>query len=194
MTELDQALFLWLNLSPSAPDWVLRLAQMASQQWLPYLVVATITALLIGREPWRGRALRTLLAVAIAAAASRLLKYGFTMPRPAALGLGVQWLPHSPDPGFPSSHATVAAAWAVMAAMVPVRPWWRVLFVALALVVGWSRIALGLHFPFDVMAGWILGTIIALVVQFIANAIANQGAVVDPVVPQDDKASEVIEP
>lgn len=44
------------------------------------------------------------------------------------------------------------------------------------------------------MAGWILGTIIALVVQFIANAIANQGAVVDPVVPQDDKASEVIEP
>lgn len=175
MTELDQALFLWINLSQSAPAWLAGLARTASQQLLPYLVVATVAAVLVGREPWRVQALRTLLALVLAAAAAYFLKRWFALPRPATLGLGVQWLQHGQQAGFPSSHATIAAAWAVAMAMVGVASWKRALFFLVPLIVGWSRIALGVHFPSDVLGGWALGALCAVAIELAAHALARHG-------------------
>ena len=41
----------------------------------------------------------------------------------------------------------------------------RALVIAAALAMGWSRIALGVHFPSDVLAAWCLGTACAVLVQ-----------------------------
>jgi undecaprenyl-diphosphatase len=79
--------------------------------------------------------------------------------------------------GFPSGHATVAAAlygtWAVLIARSPIRPRVRALSVAglagLALAVAFSRLYLGRHYLTDVVAGVVLGGIWAWSVNGVAH-------------------------
>lgn len=62
---------------------------------------------------------------------------------------------------FPSGHSTVAAALATFVALLAWRSRWRwpVLIVAVlyAFFMGYGRIVLGVHYPTDVLAGWLTG-------------------------------------
>jgi membrane-associated phospholipid phosphatase len=68
-------------------------------------------------------------------------------------------------PGYPSGHATTSLllAWMILYLLLPrVRsPLWRVVIilvnVLLVIGIGWSRLFLGLHYPSDVAAGYLLG-------------------------------------
>ena len=69
---------------------------------------------------------------------------------------------------FPSGHALGSSAfypllaWTVFAARSK-RKWpWMVLAVFASLIVGFGRLYMGLHWPTDVMVGWVLGFSIAL--------------------------------
>lgn len=63
-------------------------------------------------------------------------------------------------PSFPSAHAANSAALALLAALL--WPRLRGLTWALPAVVGWSRVYLGKHFPLDVLGGWAMGVLVAL--------------------------------
>jgi undecaprenyl-diphosphatase len=68
---------------------------------------------------------------------------------------------------FPSAHAadTAAAAAVVSWAAPPVAP----LAIALVVLVGISRVYLGVHYPSDVVAGWVLGAAIGALLIAIAR-------------------------
>lgn len=67
---------------------------------------------------------------------------------------------HAADNGFPSDHASVSAAMAVVG-MLAWRRWIPVLAVLLV-VTGLARVVVGVHLPGDILAGWLGGTAAAL--------------------------------
>jgi membrane-associated phospholipid phosphatase len=84
-----------------------------------------------------------------------VLKDALGLPRPDDPRITVLWKESSP--GFPSGHAQSAVVlWGYLAARFR-RPVLWVLAVMLPLAVGFSRIYLGVHYPRDVVGGWLIG-------------------------------------
>jgi undecaprenyl-diphosphatase len=67
---------------------------------------------------------------------------------------------HAADPGFPSEHAT--AAFAIGVALLLRNRVWGAVVLVLATVLAAGRVAMGIHFPSDVVGGALLGAVVAL--------------------------------
>ncbi len=76
--------------------------------------------------------------------------------------------------GLPSGHALNAAAlWGTLAGMVG-HPLFTIFAIGLVLFIGLSRIILGVHFPHDVLAGWGIGTLVALLMVYGAPRVVHR--------------------
>jgi membrane-associated phospholipid phosphatase len=83
-------------------------------------------------------------------------------PRPYWLG-GVKALADETSYGIPSSHASnTLAVWGLIASTVK-KSWLWTLSIVLILLIGLSRLYLGVHFPQDVLGGWLLGLVMLFV-------------------------------
>ena len=78
------------------------------------------------------------------------------------------------SPSFPSGHATTS--FAAAAAVAVLIPRWRVPALALAALVGFRRMYLGVHYTLDVLTGALLGTLIGVTVALSSRAVARARA------------------
>lgn len=86
------------------------------------------------------------------------LKELFAQPRPFELDPTVK-LHDSEGYGLPSGHSeAIVVLWGFIAATFR-KTWLWIVAILLSLLVGFSRVYLGVHFPTDVLAGWALGVI-----------------------------------
>ncbi|MGW2170457.1 phosphatase PAP2 family protein [Streptomyces sp. NPDC005047] len=105
------------------------------------------------------------VATAVAYVCSELLKSVVEEERPCrAVAGAVPSLAECPPTGdwsFPSNHATIAGGAAVALALVR---WTAVRLTApLALLMAFSRVFVGVHYPHDVVAGLLLGAVVSAV-------------------------------
>lgn len=129
-------------------------------------------------------ALLVLVAVFGGFLGSNLLKHSFQRPRPDLVPHGAYVYTTS----FPSGHSMMAASTyltiGVLLARVQRRRRQRafILFLAalLTLLVGLSRVYLGVHWPTDVLAGWTAGGVWALLCWAVALRLQRQGAIEQP--------------
>ena len=152
-TRWDARLFRILNQVPPAVAPVLT---PLSHLFLPAGIIAVVV-LTVVYAVVRNRSVLPVAAAAVAAGAAWVLahvaKAIADRPRPYEVMAGAV-LRQQPAHGtsFPSSHTAVTAA--VVIALVPflVRPLAAVA-IGYAVLVGWSRVYLGVHYPLDVLAG-----------------------------------------
>ncbi len=86
-----------------------------------------------------------------------ILKFTFQGPRPPWVSPDVTPVVEATGFGFPSGHAQNAAGiWGLVAVSVR-KNWIRYSALALILLIGLSRIILGVHFTHDVLVGWLVG-------------------------------------
>jgi undecaprenyl-diphosphatase len=114
---------------------------------------------LFGPAEWRWRSFFIALVVAALAAAVLAIKYLIRRPRPEGDWGYIYRVadPHS----FPSGHAARAAALALL--LYPSLPAWAwPLLLGWALLVGFSRLAVKVHYFSDVLVGWLIGLLTGL--------------------------------
>lgn len=76
---------------------------------------------------------------------------------------------------FPSGHSSSAVAlYGSLAAGVRKRKIFLALAIVLPILVGFSRVAVGAHYPTDVLCGWLLGLIVVLLVPWLRKKCADR--------------------
>ncbi len=103
--------------------------------------------------------LRISVILSMSESLNSFFKFVFHQARPYWVSDKVRAIKPEASYGLPSGHAQHAVTvWGSMAAQG--KGWLRWLMAALIFLIGFSRIALALHFPTDVLAGWLIGGVI----------------------------------
>ncbi len=126
-------------------------------------------------------ALFTLAAVSGGLLLSTLLKLGFSRPRPELVSHGAEVYTAS----FPSGHSMMAAVTyltlaGLLARIQPnlrLKAYLMLVAVIVTLIVGVSRVYLGVHWPTDVLAGWTAGAAWAALCWLLARWLQRRGTV-----------------
>lgn len=186
--SFDEAVLLALRHSedpsdPVGPAWVEELGRDLTA--LGGVGVLTIITASAAGFLWLQRKRRAmyLLVVAIASGllVSSALKHGFDRPRP-------DLVPHEAlvyTASFPSGHSMLAAVTYLTlgALLARVQPNRRLkiyllgMACLLTILVGLSRVYLGVHWPTDVLAGWTMGAVWALLFWLLTRWLQHRGRV-----------------
>ncbi|MGF0171067.1 phosphatase PAP2 family protein [Streptomyces sp. Marseille-Q5077] len=155
------------DLAHDTPTWVQHTAEIGTEAGLLLFAALFVTAWWRARrDTTRAFAIAVLapLATAVAYVCSELLKSAVTQERPCrAVPDATASLASCPAPGdwsFPSNHATIAGAAAVTVALTGRALLW--LTAPMALLMAFSRVFVGVHYPHDVAAGLVLGAVVAV--------------------------------
>ncbi|WP_082666251.1 phosphatase PAP2 family protein [Aureimonas sp. AU4] len=184
----DDAILLWFRKAgdpadPIGPRWVeLAFRDITALGGMTVLTLITVTvaAYLALLRKWSS-AFLVLVSVLGAILVSSVLKLGFDRPRPDV----VSHLVDVHTLSFPSGHAMLSAAtYLTLGALLSrtqaaltTRIYLMGVAIALTLLIGTSRIFLGVHYPTDVLAGWCAGAAWALLCWTVARWLQHRGDV-----------------
>lgn len=182
--KLDEAILLALRRAPDDPIGsykveaaMMHISALGSGVVTGLIVLLTSVFFVLGGH-WRYASLLVACSVG-AGIVMTLLKGLFERARPTVVT-------HIDPPGgmsFPSGHSMISAALymtlAVMIARTLEQRRLRVYVVAsgafLAMLIGFTRVYLGVHYPSDVLAGWTLGLTWALICGLVVRQLGKKG-------------------
>jgi undecaprenyl-diphosphatase len=178
-----------VNAAVATHDWLEDPTTALAPVVVPIYALVTIglwfAARPYGNARWKLAATSALASAAVALLANQAISHLWQRPRPFETHPALTHLlsAPTPDPSFPSDHA--AAAFAIAFAVLAFSRWAGGLFLAAAALIALSRVALGAHYPSDVLAGLLVGWAAAWLVvhsgrPWIARVAALASRVTDP--------------
>jgi undecaprenyl-diphosphatase len=130
---------------------LLAFARFCAEYLVHGVTVVLVGVLTFGGRPARQRVAQALLALLLGALMAWVIHRYWPQPRPFTLQMGSQWLAHGERAGLPSNHAT--GLFSVALSLLWQRCWRPgATLAAVALLVSWSRVYVGVHFPLDIVA------------------------------------------
>ncbi|QNK74868.1 phosphatase PAP2 family protein [Variovorax sp. PAMC28562] len=162
MRYVNYGLFEWMAGGFHPTPWLL-----AAACWIAVYGAwaAGLTVLYSGfRQPSQRLYLVLLLLLAcITSVLSQAISSAVDMPRPFAIGMSPNYLQHGGRGAMPSTHMSVMSLVALGCLVRPGLHTAGAVLLALAFATAWGRIYAGAHFPADIAAGLLLGTVVLAV-------------------------------
>ena len=167
MTTLDtwdRTLFLKISAGPAAPEALLNTAMFIATDAI-YVIPLMLAAMWVwGDEKKRRLALFACVVAFVSLGVNQIIGLAWQHPRPFVVGLSRAWLAHVADSSFPSDHITVFAGVGITL-LVGGETTLGVLTLVLGLLVAWSRIYVGLHFPLDMVGAVVVACLTCVAVS-----------------------------
>lgn len=173
--SFNQSLFQYLNGLAGKSLWFDTLTIFIAQYLGYWLVVAAVFFLFFCKN--RNERIKILFYSAFSvflarAVITEIIRYFYYSPRPfAASGDVYQLISHSASGSFPSGHTAILFALAVALALGAIRslaskrkPSFLIVFFIGAILVGVARIIAGIHWPYDILGGAIIGILSSIAI------------------------------
>ena len=178
-----------MNSGVATRDWLEDPTTTLAGLVVPLYAVATLSlwffARPYGNPRWKLASASALVAAGVALLTNQVIAHLWERPRPFTShgALTHVLAARTTDPSFPSDHA--AAAFAIAFAVLAFSRRAGALFLVAATLIGLSRIALGMHYPSDVLAGMLVGLGSAVLVTragrpWVSRLVALVSRVSDP--------------
>jgi len=163
LIKIDHALFHFINAAMANPffNWLMPIITNADNFGLPLIVLWSFLLFFAGK---RGTIAAVIILLAFAltdVVAAQIIKPWVGRLRPShalpdainlLIGPGGKY-------GFVSNHAANTMAIATIIGYFYKK--WQTFVIAISLIIGFSRIYVGVHYPFDVLGGWLFGYAVA---------------------------------
>ena len=166
LLELDGKLLLWLReiVCHPALDGVMKFVSKLGDHGMIWIVIGVLFLLMgFWKKVWfRNGFLLLFSLLADLILCNKLLKPLLDRTRPYYVLDYEPLIPPVGDASFPSGHTAVSFAAAT--AIYAINKKWGIAAYAFAVLMGFSRLYLGVHFPLDVLGGAVVGTVAAKIV------------------------------
>lgn len=150
----------WLTLSmQSIGDWLAPVMKFFT--WLGYPQAYMIITAVIYWSFDKKLGIRMAIFLPVVSSVNSILKQALHAPRPYWLDPNIKAINVSNGFGMPSGHAQASTVWLYAGSFLK-RRWFWAMAVTIVLMVGLSRVYLGVHFSSQVLAGWLIGISIAI--------------------------------
>ncbi len=176
VVELDRKLFLFLN-NLGNQDWD-TFWLLVTDKWTAIPLYIVLLYVIFKKFGTQGTII-TLVLIALLITATdqlaNLFKHSFERPRPCGQEGIMEYARFVAERcgrfGYFSAHAANSAGVAVFAGLILKRNFPKLVFIlfAWAIFVGYSRIYLGVHYPGDVLTGFVIGAIFGYLFSLLHN-------------------------
>ena len=170
LENLNNTLFLMINATPASAQWEISLATFLAKDLILIVPLLAAAMWLWGERrqvhAQRHLVVKVALAIAVSLTLSWTMGQLFPHERPFVANIGYNFLHHSADNSFPSDHGTVIFTFA-LAFLFWHRPWSGLVLMAIGVAIAWSRVYLGVHWPMDMLGGFLCGVVGCMVAQIL---------------------------
>ncbi|WP_417643485.1 undecaprenyl-diphosphate phosphatase [Enterobacter kobei] len=176
LEDLNYTLFAWMNATPDSPPWLIQAAILIARDLINIVPLLAVVLWLWGPRDQlcaqRQLVIKMGMAIVVSLTVSWVMGHVFPHDRPFVDGVGYNFLHHAPDDSYPSDHGTVAFTFA-LAFLFWHRLWSGTVLMGVALLIAWSRVYLGVHWPLDMLGGLLVGISGCLSAQMLWQALGQ---------------------
>lgn len=153
--SLNLSLFQLLNAPDQASPLMMHYAIFIANDLIYLLILIFAIMWLRGNNQIKKQILKAFIFTCLTLTISQLISHFFYSPRPFVMEVGQTLIQHKPTGSFPSNHMTIFSSIAFAYYFSAYRQVGKLL-IAVAWLVAWSRVYVGVHFPIDMFGAFFL--------------------------------------
>ncbi|OTP90602.1 hypothetical protein B6D12_03270 [Gilliamella apicola] len=164
--DFNTQLFLLINASDQASKSFISFAVFCAK-YLAYFPIIVMGICWFIHPIYRQLMLKMLIGLCLALLITFIIRHLFYSPRPFAVDVGTNYLFHDKTSSLPSQHAVFVWTLFFTALFNKTQRTKTILYLLaiVALLISWSRIYLGVHWPLDIFVGFVVSIISSFIIK-----------------------------